>query len=312
MTENKHTTTERRALDTDQFLGVCTKPLPQSSWGWFREGFTVPMLGLRLLFQSKGLLGYFIIPVAIQTVVSLAILGLLLLVGKSLVAWIKWLIEFSTIKILELTGQAGSIELSGWSDLLLKIVIWVPIVLFFLYLFVILWRVTGGVLTGYFGGRLTDKLLRSASIELPDTQQTTFPGEVFNAWAQAALIAIPNSMIGGLLNMVPFVGTLAAIPIVLGYTIFVTGLDELRDPLQKLGLSRVDALRTCWRHRFATIGLGLAKLITQPIPLIGGLVQTAESLGRISLAIRIMKVDRTGYSALSESRTLPHVPTTFG
>jgi len=310
--EQNNSLREPDALEAYTSFDVSSTPLPMTSWGWFREGLMTPILGLKLLFRFKGLFWYFIIPVVIQTVISLVLLSLFYLLGTLLSGWIEWLIEWSTLKISEITNQAESMELSGWADLLIKIAIWIPIVLFFFYVFVIVWRVTGGILTGYFGGRLTDKALQAAGFKFAATQRTTFLGEIFTAWTQAALIAVPTSMVGGLLNLIPFVGTIIAIPVVWGYTIFMTGYDELRDPLQKMGHSRLGTLKICWRHRAATVGLGLAKLVTQPIPLVGGIVQAAESLGRISLAMRILKADGTEISAFSESVIETNTPTTLG
>lgn len=291
MTENVDATSKLSEPSASGLFDLDSRPIPATSIAWFREGFQTPLIGLKQIFKLKGLFWYFIIPVAIQTVVSLLLLGLMYWLATLLAGWVKWLIEWSTKQVFALTNQAESVELSSWAETLIHVAVWAPIVLFFLYVFVIAWRLTGGVLTGYFGGRLTDRALRAAGYESIAGAQTTFFGEILAAWSQAALIAVPTSIVGGALNLIPIVGPLVAVVGIWSYTIFVTGYDELRDPLQKMGHTRLSAFHICWRKRAATLGLGFAKLASAPIPLVGGIVQAAESLGRISLAIRIQKAD---------------------
>lgn len=250
-----------------------------------------PILGFRVLFQYKGLFWYFLLPIVFQTLLSLLLLAFFYGIGSFIAGWIEWLVEWSTLQISSLTGQPESIELSPWAATAIKVAIWTPIVLTAAYIFIIIWRLTGGVLTGYFGGRLTDKAMKFAGFEFDVKDETTFLNELMNSWLTTAWIAIPASIIGTVFNIIPVVGSFLAIPVIWLFASFITGVDELRDPLKKFGKSRVQIFQICNRNRAATIGIGLAKMASEPIPLIGGLVQASEALGRIYFAMRILEAD---------------------
>ena len=70
--------------------------------------------------------------------------------------------------------------------------------------------------------------------------------------------------------------------------VFVQGADELREPLRWHGMKNKQAVGFCLKYKLATIGLGLSKSLSLPIPLIGGLVVAASSLGRADLASRMV------------------------
>ncbi len=270
-------------------------PLPKSSKGWFLEGLLTPVFGITLLLKQKGLIWYFIIPVIIQTVVSIALLSLIYVVGEYVIEWLDLLIEWvvgETSKIADIDQESTTESVSFFTTLAVRI--FMGFVFFFIFLFC--WRLTGGILTGYFGGLLTDKAIQSAGLKFDKRKETSFAGEIANGVFQAGALLLPQTLFGTL-ALIPIIGTLAAGLTGSVYACFLTGYGELRDPLEKMGHSRIKALKICGQNSAATTGLGLVKMTSEPIPILGGIVQASESLGRISLAIRIVRAAESENSA---------------
>ena len=255
-------------------------PLPTTHTAWFFEGMKAPIHGIRLLTKHGNLIWYFVIPIIVQVIVSLALIGLLYLVGSHLVGWVDWLFDWANGA--EATSKDESGRLQGFA----KFSVWIGLLVAFGLSFFVIWRLTGGIVTGYFGGLLTDKAIQSAGLQFDERRHTSMVGELANGAFHAGLLAIPQPLFGAI-AMLPIIGPPISIFSNSCYAIFVTGYGELRDPLEKMGLSRAQAAQLCIQCRAATAGLGIVKLLSEPLPLVGGVVQASESLGRISLALRM-------------------------
>ena len=291
-------TSEQLNIDAYKKFDPRTTPLPKSTRGWFAEGFMTPILGLKMLLQYKGLLWYFLLPVFLQTVMSLALLGVMYLIAQVVFDWGHWLVGWVTGSAADLANLRESPSIDTVNKVA-DVAVIIVIGFVFAYLYLLFWRISGGILTGYFGGRLTDKAIQAAGLEFDAKRKTTVLGEVANGVFHAVAMVLPQPVFGTL-AFIPVVGTLVAAVVTSGYVVFLTGYGELRDPLEKMGMSRLDALRVCSQNKAATTGLGLAKMSSEPVPLVGGIVQASESLGRIALALRVVKASESKKSEIQE------------
>lgn len=250
------------------------------------DGVAAPFYGIKILKNTPGLLWYATIPVAIQTALTSVILGVAYLASSPINAVIDWFVAFATETATEAGADVAAdtlAEVGGWT----KFGIWAFLIVAFMIMFFVLWRFTGGILTGYFGGRLTDKAMKHEGLVIENASPTTAVGEVANGFFFGTAMAIPEFFIGAI-AAIPGLGTLLAGAGGMSWAAALTGYNELRDPFEKMGLSRTETLKLCLKFGGATLALGGVKTVTEPIPFIGGVIHAIESLGRITLAKRIM------------------------
>lgn len=264
--------------------------LPKTSFGWFVQGALAPAFGLNLLTRLPWLIWYVAIPILIQT----AITSILVIAVYYLSGGINRLVSWCATLVVGAIGKAGlgdvdATNLSNF-DYWTQIAVWVLVSATLLMLFFIFWRLTGGILTGYFGGRLTDKALEHYGLGDRNHCHTTVVGEMIDGSFQSAMLTVPQFLFGGF-AMIPFLGPILGVFMALSYATLLTGYCELRDPLEKMGLSKFEAFKLCMKYRGAALGVGFSKTMTEPMPLIGGFVHAMESLGRITIARRILMAE---------------------
>jgi uncharacterized protein involved in cysteine biosynthesis len=259
---------------------------PTGTRGWFAAGLATPLEGLKLAMQTKGLYRNLITPILIQAIVSTGLLSLTYFAADYLLDKIHYAINQVSqwLGNSELVVPGISTETINTSA---TVAVWCFVVLGFLWAFVVLWRLTGGIVCGYYGGRICEAAIRQKGWAKDGLRDTTMIGEMINGILFTFLLTLIQPVLG-VVPFIPFVGPIIAVLVGGVYAAFLTGYGELRDPLEQMGVSKLKAFQLCAKYSGATLGIGCSTLFSQPIPFLGGLVQAAESLGRISLARRIL------------------------
>ncbi|MCG8650721.1 MAG: hypothetical protein MI861_12865 [Pirellulales bacterium] len=273
------------------FLQQATsKALPHTKMGWLLDGLVSPLRGLTLLRHSwQKLTFYLVAPIAIQTVISTSIIALLFLVGSLINTSLHWLMDLGLATLTDQTANTDS-KVYLIADWTLTLMVWATGFVAFFFIFHLVWRVTGGIVCGYFSGKLTDAVMKERGFPMA-AENTSFPGELASGFLHQGILVLLGGMTS-VLAAIPFIGIFIGAPINLLTLCFTTGIDELSDPLKNMGMGRLEIWRFCLRHRMATLGLGTARACTEPIPLIGGVARAAEALGRITLAVRLVEHEK--------------------
>ena len=274
--------------ELSQIAKIFDKDIPRSPKQWFIRGLMTPLYGLSILMKYKKLSWYFILPIIVQSVIAALIWGVLYLMLQPIVGWSESLIT-RTFNWISGGVFSESVE-NGFGDFILHFIVWSLVVLVGIYIFVVLWRMTGGIVTGYFAGKLTDAAMREMNLDLgnskftvDDRERTSLVGEVINALLNVGLLSLSGPLAAGTLA-IPLLGPFVAAATVPMFGMFIQGADQLFDPLSHFGMSRIKALRFCSKFKSATIGVGFSTNILQPVPFIGGIAEASGSLGRILIA----------------------------
>jgi len=101
----------------------------------------------------------------------------------------------------------------------------------------------------------------------------------------AAMLLLNTGLLA--LNCVPVVGSIVAICGALYFNGYLLGRDFLDYPLALRGMRRCDKHAFCRRHRWPTLGLGVAVLLLALIPILGALVPTTATTGAVLLHRRL-------------------------
>lgn len=248
----------------------------------FVEGAVLPLFGLRFALARKEYRRMVMTPVLLQTVISISLLTVFTLLVWLLKSWLQ-----SGIASLAayFRPQSDAQAIGEWSSVILLIVCgfacW--------YLFLVVWRISGGLLDDYFGDRITDTVMNNLGI-VQFAQPASVSGTFLSGYRDAVLVHAGIAICSPL-SLIPVVGVFAAAfggALVGG---FIHGTSQLVTPLQAMGKPRQEAIRICFRQRWTVVGMAASRDIVGPIPLFGGLINAGEAVGRILLAARLLKLD---------------------
>lgn len=277
------TTESRNQLRQDFDRLLLQRPRPVSRRAQFTEGLTAPWVGLKFVIANKGYLRSFVVPIVVQTLISVGLIALLIVSAQLLSGWVQ-----NAIMAIVQYFRPDSVDedLSRWAT----IAIYVAIGCLLLYVFRLVWRVTGGIVGDYFGDRITNQVMTDLGIE------TTQPANsmartVFNTTKMMVLSHVVM-LVCSPLSALPVVGTLVVLTAGSTAMLFLKGTDELSDPLISLGLTQEQAVQLSKRHKWTAMGLAASKAGLEPVPVLGGAISAAESIGRISVAMRLLELDR--------------------
>lgn len=270
------------------FESLDQKPFPKSFVGWFFEALMCPQLGMRILLRKPHLMLYALIPIAIQTVISLVLLAIIFFISLGIRNAIASLIFWLTGQAQQATQGTETLpdDPTLW-EWIFNISYWIVIIVIFYFVFTWIWKLTGGLICGYFGGKLTDRAVDEMGIGT-NKFQTTMAGQLTDTGISFGMIAA-GTWVAPFLGAIPVIGPFVLVPALAVWTFFVHGFDELKTAFAQFGFSRRDSFGLCLLYKSATIGAGAVKGMAAPIPAIGGLIIAAEDLGRIGLCYRILR-----------------------
>lgn len=267
------------AADTSDLAEFVSLPLGESGSPQFRDGFTAPYQGLRLLNRRRSLWRYAILPTVVNVVITALVLAML-------IASVTW---FLTIVHPWFTGG-----LAGWRwGLAVAVEIAAAVVLLIVCggAAVLTWQFLTGVLCGYFYGKLAEEVERLIGTPEAELRSISFRYEVVDTALHLFLLITVNVFFL-LLNFVPVVGSAVALAGSTSFTCFLLGIDYFGLPLALRGTRRLDQLRFGRRHLASTLGLGLAVFFLEFIPFVGAVFLTTAVVGAVVLHRRISVTER--------------------
>ncbi|MEP3480934.1 MAG: hypothetical protein ABJZ55_16930 [Fuerstiella sp.] len=260
--------------------------------GKWVEGMVLPYLGLRFVLARKQYVRMILMPVILQTVIAVGLLSSFVLLGWLLKSWVQQAI-LAVVTYFRPETQVDSI--SEWSGVLVLalcgIACW--------YVFLVVWRISGGLLDDYFSDKITNRVMGDLGI-LRHAQSASVPNTILGGYRDAVLVHAGMALCSPL-GLIPIVGVFAA-----GFgggliATFLHGTSQLITPLQGMGQSKKQALQTCFAQKWTVMGMAVSRDVLGPVPLFGGLMNAGEAVGRILLAARLLKLDAFDQQAISKN-----------
>ncbi len=240
----------------------------------FIEGASAPLYGLGYLNSHPKLWRYAILPTALNLLITCLALVVLIIGAMWLVTELHpWLTE----------GMEGA---WWWLAVAGEILAVVAILLACALIMVLIWKLVGGILCGYFYAKLAEHVELELGMKSDDLRPISLSYEVCDTLLNLTLLIVVNGFIL-LFNVVPLIGGVLALLGTAYFTWYILGLDYLSFPLALRGVRRRDQFAFGHRHRMHTIGLGSAVFALEFIPIIGAVLLTTATVGAVLLHRRI-------------------------
>ncbi len=258
---------------------VDLRPAATTPLGAFGEGFACPWEGARHMARHPELWRYGVMPLALNLVITLLVLGLLILAVVGFAVYLHprfpegtWGIVWEVLAVVSMLVVAAGLAAATWMLL-------------------------SGILTGHYYGKLAEAVERQLGVGPEEIREIPFRYQVADTLRDfAALIVVNSGLL--LLNCLPVIGSLAAMCGALYFNSYVFGRDFLDYPLALRGMRRKDKHAFCHRHRWHTLGLGGVVLLLGLVPLLGAVVLTTAVTGAVLLGRRLA-IDATPHLPIS-------------
>ena len=148
--------------------------------GKWVEGVVLPYLGLRFVLARKQYVRMILMPVILQTAFAVGLLTSFIFLGWLLKSWVQQVI-LTVVTYFRPETQVGSI--SEWSGFLVLalcgIACW--------YVFLVVWRISGGLLDDYFSDKITNRVMGDLGI-LSHAQFASVSGTILGGYRDAVLV----------------------------------------------------------------------------------------------------------------------------
>jgi len=253
---------------------LCESP---ASKGWiagFVEGFTAPVHGVRVLLRFPQLWRYAVLPLLMNLIITVVVgFVLVLLAGWLMVNGHAWLVE----------GQSGWLLWLGWLG---EVVLTLLSVAVCVVAAVLLWHILSSVLCGYFYGLLAHELELKLGLDKSQLRDVSLTNQTLDALLDIGLLVAVNLLLLGF-HLIPLAGSLVALAAGVGFTSFVLGVDYVGFSLSLRGTRRWRQYRTGRKHLPQCIGLGLAVLLMELIPIAGAALLITAAAGGVVLHRRL-------------------------
>lgn len=235
------------------------------------EGFVAPWEGVLFLCRRPALWRHAIWPLLVNIVLSfVAVVAL----------------YFGVTALLAVVGPALP---AGWLGGALYWAAALGLALLALGVILCLWIVVGMALCALAYGKLVEKTERELGLDPSQIRPLSPWKEVTDAVRLALRVGLINAALL-LFHLIPGIGSVVAL--VLGTTIssYYFGLEYWDYPLSLRGSDFVEKRRFASRHRFHTMGVGLAVLLMGLVPFVGGVVLTTVVVGATLLHRRLADI----------------------
>jgi uncharacterized protein involved in cysteine biosynthesis len=238
---------------------------PTPSRGFLAElylGLAAPWRGLGYLQDHPALWRYGILPVALNILVTLLVLAGVAASAVALAVYIHprfadsvlgWVGEVLTLLGLLVAAVGAS---------------------------VVGWLIFGALLTDHFNGLLARRIELSLGTPPAELRELPVLWQMADAlWTAAVLLVINAGLL--LLNCLPVIGSIIAIPLAVIVDGYVFGRDYLDYPLSLRGWPRPQKHQFARQHWPAMIGLGTTVLLANLVPVLGGILLTTAVVGAV-------------------------------
>jgi uncharacterized protein involved in cysteine biosynthesis len=249
---------------SDESNAMQAKSLSNSKTTDFREGLQVPLDGLRYLTAHRELWHYAALPILLNVLITAFILFLLVAAG----AWFA----------VEIHPEFAD----TWWGAILEVLSVAGILVVALALAAAAWFVLNAVLCGHFYGKLARQVELQLGTPGESLIEVPLRHQVVDTLRDlAALLGINAGLL--LLNLVPFIGSLAALMLGVYFNGFIFGAEYLDFPLSLRGLRRNAKRDLCRAHRWETVGLGTGVFAFNLVPLAGSVLNAGAAVGAVLL-----------------------------
>ncbi len=228
------------------------------------QGFCAPWAGFRFMARRPGLWRYGVMPTALNLLITLLVLAVLIATAVAFVVYLHPRFP---------EGAWGTVweVLSALGILLVAVGLAVSV-----------WVLAGGILSGYFYGKLAEAVELEFGMRPEEIHEIPFRAQVVDTLLDFGWLALANSGLL-LLNCLPGVGSVLAAVLGVYVNSYVFGRDFLDYPLALRGMRRSEKHAFCRGHRWQTLGLGAAALPLGLVPVVGAIGQTAAVAGAVLL-----------------------------
>ncbi|MBX9788425.1 MAG: EI24 domain-containing protein [Pirellulales bacterium] len=246
-------------------------------------GLAAPWRGLSYLQDHPALWRYGMLPVLLNILVTLLVL---VGVAASAVAFAVYVHPRFADSVLGWIGEALSI---------------VGLLVATAGVAVVGWLVFGALLTDHFNGLLARRIEISLGTPPEELRELPMLRQIADAlWTAFVLLVINAGLL--LLNCVPVIGSIVAIPLALSVDGYVFGRDYFDYPLSLRGWPRPRKHGFARQHWPATIGLGVTVLLANLVPILGGVLLTTAVVGAV---LMYRDLAPAGGKSRERSRTAP-------
>jgi len=229
-----------------------------------RRGIAAPLEGLRYLVAHAELWRYAILPIVLNVLVT----GLVLLILVGAGAWFAVRIHPSFSPT--------------WWGTVLEILAGAGILVVALALAAIAWLLLNGILCGHFYAKLAKRVELQLGTPPEALREVPLGQQIVDTFRDVgALLAINIGLL--LLNIVPLVGSVAALLLGVYFDGFIFGRDYLDYPMSLRGMPRAMKLQLARSHRWQTIGLGTGVFAFTLVPIIGSVLNAGAAVGAVLL-----------------------------
>ena len=237
---------------------------PRGFFAEFYAGFAAPWRGLAYLNKHPALWRYGILPVLLNILVTL-----LVLVGA---VW-------GAIAFGQAIHDRFANSILGWTGEVLSIL---GLVAATAGLTVVGWLIFGALLTDQFNSVLARRVELSLGTPAAELRELPVLRQIFDAlWTALVLLVINAGLL--LLNCLPVIGAMIAIPLAIVVDGYVFGRDYLDYPLSLRGWPRPRKHQFARQRWPATVGLGVVVLLANFVPILGGVLLTTAVVGAVLL-----------------------------
>ena len=229
-----------------------------------RRGIAAPLEGLRYLVAHAELWRYAILPIVLNVLVT----GLVLLILVGAGAWFAVRIHPSFSPT--------------WWGTVLEILAGAGILVVALALAAIAWLLLNGILCGHFYAKLAKRVELQLGTPPEALREVPLGQQIVDTFRDVgALLAINIGLL--LLNIVPLVGSVAALLLGVYFDGFIFGRDYLDYPMSLRGMPRAMKLQLARSHRWQTIGLGTGVFAFTLVPIVGSVLNAGAAVGAVLL-----------------------------
>lgn len=246
-----------RSLGTNSLASA-----PRGFFADFYAGFAAPWRGLAYLNKHPALWRYGILPVLLNILVTL-----LVLMGA---VW-------GAIALGNYIHPRFANSILGWTGEVISIL---GLVAATAGLTVVGWLIFGALLTDQFNSVLARRVELSLGTPADELCELPVLRQIADApWTALVLLVINAGLL--LLNCLPVIGSMIAIPLAIVVDGYVFGRDYLDYPLSLRGWPRPQKHQFARQHWPATIGLGVVVLLANFVPILGGILLTTAVVGAV-------------------------------
>jgi CysZ protein len=257
-----------------ELLVFLERPLATTRLGRFREGAAAPWVGLTFLNSRRSLWKYAAAPIVANLFITAFVVAFLVLA-------LVW--SISVVHPWFSGATAKWVAPARW---VAELMIAALLLILFLGIAFLLWKLLTGVLCGYFYEMLAKRVEEELGVTPGELRGLSFKYQVFDTcYDLAALLAIHAAFF--IVGLIPLVGAPLAVVGDFSFTWFLFGADYLDFPLALRGWRRPDKRRFCREHLPHTLGLGAVVFLLQLIPLVGALFLTTAVVGAVLLHRRL-------------------------